>query len=308
MKGKYEDLKINIGSLNFNTPFNLFIKNICHETLDNMIMHKNTNVDGSEKKSSIVLFKSKLVKSDIIDSKNFINDKNKLSSVLTIEMNQLYNVDYEIKENEYDLIVIYMCMSKEKGKDINYIQMMCKFDNINEGKIFRYFLEKYKNIYWQEFFEKNIPILPPYIYQQHFFLKKLNSRGDEDNRIIVLTDKYLLNVEYQILVNKKGEQNQHGIDLKLYKAKWSLFIGSFEELQLIGKDKKKKLPDLMIKIKLNTKKNKDFASKQKLPYKSKNAVDLIFPSEKICRYFIYQIKRLYYDITKTNNIKITEIL
>ena len=43
MKGKYEDLKINIGSLNFNTPFNLFIKNICHETLDNMIMHKNTN-------------------------------------------------------------------------------------------------------------------------------------------------------------------------------------------------------------------------------------------------------------------------
>ena len=271
MKGKYEDLKINIGSLNFNTPFNLFIKNICHETLDNMIMHKNTNVDGSENKSSIVLFKSKLVKSDIIDSKNFINDKNKLSSVLTIEMNQLYNVDYE-------------------------------------GKIFRYFLEKYKNIYWQEFFEKNIPILPPYIYQQHFFLKKLNSRGDEDNRIIVLTDKYLLNVEYQILVNKKGEQNQHGVDLKLYKAKWSLFIGSFEELQLIGKDKKKKLPDLMIKIKLNTKKNKDFASKQKLPYKSKNAVDLIFPSEKICRYFIYQIKRLYYDITKTNNIKITEIL
>ena len=154
MKAKFEDIKINIGSLNFNTPFNLFIKNICHETLDNMIMHKNINIDGSEKKSSLVLFKSKLVKSDIIDSKDFINDKNKLSTILTIEMNQLYNIDYEIKEKEYDLIIVYMCMNMANNKGINYIQMNCKFENINEGKIYRYFLEKYKNIYWQEFFEK----------------------------------------------------------------------------------------------------------------------------------------------------------
>lgn len=308
MKEKSKDLKINLGSLNFNTPFNLFLKNICHETLDNMIMHKNINIDGSENKSSLVLFKSKLVKSDIIDSKDFVNDKIKLNSVLTLEMSQIYNVDYEIKENEYDLIIVYMCVNTAKGKDINYIQMNCRFENINEGKIFRYFLEKYKNIYYQEFFETTIPILPPFIYQHHFFLKKLNSRGDEDNRIIVLTDKYILNVEYQLLANKKGEQNQHGVDLKIYKAKWSLYIGSFEELQLIGKDKKKKLPYLMIKIKLNSKKNKEFVSKEKLPYKSKSSVDLIFPSEKICRYFIYQIKRLFYDIKKTNNIKITEIL
>ena len=310
MKGKYEDLKINIGSLNFNTPFNLFIKNICHETLDNMIMHKNTNVDGSENKSSIVLFKSKLVKSDIIDSKNFINDKNKLSSVLTIEMNQLYNVDYEIKENEYDLIVIYMCMSKEKGKDINYIQMTCKFDNINEGKIFRYFLEKYKNIYWQEFFEKTIPIHPPYIYQYHFFLTKLNSRGDEDNRLIVITDRYILNIEYQVLLNKKSELNQQDFEFKLYKAKWALSIEAFEELQLIGKDKKKKIKgdERMIKIKINNSKNKEFVSKDKnLTFKKKTSVDFIFRNEKIARNFIFQIKRIHFDITRNNTLKIVEI-
>jgi len=301
MDSKSEDKKINIGSLNFNTPFNLFIKNICHETLETMIMHKNIGIEGSEKKCSVVLFKTKLVKSDIIDSKDFINDKTKLSSVLILDMNQFFNIDYEIKENVYNLTIVYMSMNTN-GKSVNYTQIMLKFDNINEGKIFRYFLEKYKNIYWQEFFEKWIPILPPYIYQQHFFLKK------NDNRIVVLTDKYLINIEYQISLNKKVEQNQHAIDFKIYKVKWTLFIGAFEELQLIGRDKKKKLSDLMIKIKLNSKKNKDFASKQKLPYKSKSAVDFVFFNEKLSRYFIYQIKRLYYDITKTNNIKITENL
>lgn len=308
MKPKIDEERIKIGSLNFNTPFNLFLKNICHETLDTMIMHKNIVIEGLEKKCSIVLFKSKLVKSDIIDSKDFINDKAKLSTVLILEMNQLYSIEYELKENAYYINIIYMTINTGSGKPLNYTLMKLKFENINEGKIFRYFLEKQKNIYWQEFFEKTVPILPPYIYQQHFFLKKLNSRGDEDNRIIVLTDKYLLNVEYQLILNKKVEQNQHGIDFKLHKPKWALYIGSFDELQLVGKDKKKKLNDLMIKIKLNSKKNKDFVTKQKLPYKSKSSVDFIFPSEKICRFFIYQIKRLYFDITKTNNIKITENL
>jgi hypothetical protein len=266
-----------------------------------MVMHKNIGIEGSEKKCSVVLFKTKLVKSDIIDSKDFINDKTKLNSVLILEMNQFFNIDYEIKDKVFNLILVYMSMSPN-GKSLNYTQITLKFDNINEGKIFRYFLEKYKTIYWQEFFEKTIPISPPYIYQQHFFIK------NEDNKMVVLTDKYLINIEYQISLNKKAEQNQHAIDFKIYKVKWTLFIETFEELQFIGRDKKKKLPDLMIKIKLNSKKNKDFANKQKLPYKSKSAFDFVFFNEKVSRYFIYQIKRLYYDITKTNNIKVTENL
>ena len=264
MKPKILEYKIRVGSLNFNTPFNLFLKNVCHENLDSLIMHKNLDVEGSEKKCSIALFKTKIVKSDIIDSTNFIKDKAKLSSVSTLEMYQLYDIDFELKDNIYTIKIIYMGLTTSGNKPLNYTSLKIKFDNVNEGKIFKYFLEKYKNIYWQEYFEKNIPILPPYYYQYHFFLKKVNSRGEEDNRIIVLTDKYISNVEYQILPNKKTEPTQHDFEFKIHKPKWSLFIGSFEELQLIGKDKKKKLIDLMIKIKLNSKKNKDFIQKQKL--------------------------------------------
>ena len=82
-------------------------------------------------------------------------------------------------------------------------------------------------------------------------------------------------------------------------------------MQLIGKDKKKSFngDEKMIKIKINNAKNKDFVSKQKtLTFKKKTSVDFIFRTEKMARYFIYQIKRLYYAITKNNNIKITENL
>ena len=116
-----------------------------------------------------------IVKSDIIDSTNFIKDKAKLSSVTIFEMYQLYDIDFELKENIYTIKIIYMGINTSGNKPLNYTSLKIKFDNINEGKIFKYFLEKYKNIYWQEFFEKTIPIHPPYIYQYHFFFTKLNS-------------------------------------------------------------------------------------------------------------------------------------
>ena len=130
-------------------------------------------------------------------------------------------------------------------------------------------------------------------------------------KIIVLTDKYIFNVEYQILLNKKREQNQNDLEFKLLKSKWALSIEAFDEMQLIGKDKKKKFngDEKMIKIKINTGKNKTFFDTRKtLPFKKKTSVDFLFRSEKIARYFIHQIKRIYFDITKNNNIKIVENL
>ena len=305
-----EEYKIKIGSLNFKTPFNLFLQNVCHESLDTMIMHKNLNVEGPDNKiskCSVILFKTKIVKSDIIDSSKFIKNKEKLASVLTLEMKQLFEIDFEIKETTYHLKIIYMS-ANTGGKPISYCPFQIIFDDINEGKIFKYFLEKYKNIYWQEYFEKTIPILPPYMYQYHFFLTKVNSRGDEDSRLIVLTDKYLLNIEYQINIMKKQELTPQDFELKLSKAKWILSIDSFEEMQMGGKNKKNKLSanEFMIKIKINNTKNKDFAKQNNLPYKKKTSVDFIFRNEKMCRFFVYQIKRLFFDINKTNNIKIIE--
>lgn len=310
MLAKKEDYKIKIGSLNFDTPFNLFLKNVCHETLDSMIMHKNLNIviKNQESKSSIILFKTKIVKSDIIDSVDFIKDKTKLSSVLILEMKQIYDIDFEIKDNIYNLNIITIDVNPTNYSSLIYPTFQIKFENINEGKIFRYFLEKNKNIYWQEFFENSNMILSPNYYQYHFFLTKVNSRGDEDSRVILLSERYLLNIEYQIIINKKAENLADKFDLKYSKPKWAIYFEALEEIQLIGKDKKKKLEHPMIRLKYNTKKNKELAKKQKMEYKNKNSVDFIFIKEKICRFFIYQIKRLFYEITKNNNIKITENL
>ena len=310
MLAKKEDYKIKIGSLNFDTPFNLFLKNVCHETLDSMIMHKNLNIviKNQESKSSIILFKTKIVKSDIIDSVDFIKDKAKLSSVFILEMKQIYDIDFEIKDNIYNLNIITIDVNPTNYSSLIYPTFQIKFENINEGKIFRYFLEKNKNIYWQEFFENSNMILSPNYYQYHFFLTKVNSRGDEDSRVILLSERYLLNIEYQIIINKKAENLADKFDLKYSKPKWAIYFEALEEIQLIGKNKKKKLEHPMIRLKYNTKKNKELAKKQKMEYKNKNSVDFIFIKEKICRFFIYQIKRLFYEITKNNNIKITENL
>ena len=141
-------------------------------------------------------------------------------------------------------------------------------------------------------------------------MTKVNSRGDEDNRLIVITDKYLLNIEYQVNISKKSELNQQDFEFKLSKAKWALSIDAFEELQLIGNDIKSKIKvgdDRMIRIKINNSKNKEFVNKNKnLTYKKKTSFDFIFRNEKISIYFIFQIKRLYFDITRNNNLKIIE--
>jgi hypothetical protein len=48
-------------------------------------MHKNLEIEGFEEKCSIILFKTKLVKSDLIKTTNFHKDKSKLESVLILE-------------------------------------------------------------------------------------------------------------------------------------------------------------------------------------------------------------------------------
>ena len=302
-KKKESSSDFKIGSLNFDTPLNLFLKKICNETIESLIFHKNLYVEGNENKCSIILLKNKIIKSDIIDSTDFVNDKTKLDSVFILELRRIIEMYSKEKDNIFYLTISYLANASisDLGK------LIIKFDKSEEYKIFKYFLEKQKNIVFQEYFEKLIPILPPFYYQYHFFLQKLNSRGDEDSRIILLTNQYILNIEYQFNDNKKNDISLHDYDYKLSKPKWALSISAFDEMQLIGRDKKKKKTNyLMIKIKINQKENKDFVNRNKLPYKNKNFVEFIFYDENICRFFIYQIKRIYFDISNKKFIKITE--
>ena len=62
----------------------------------------------------------------------------------------------------------------------------------------------------------------------------------------------------------------------------------------------------MIKIKVNQKENKNYINERKLPFKNKSSIELIFQNEKTCRFFIFEIKRLYYDLNDKKYIKVTE--
>ena len=115
----------------------------------------------------------------------------------------------------------------------------------------------------------------------------------------MLTNEYILNIDYQII--KKSENE---FIFKLHKAKWALSIKSFEELQLVEKEKKKN--NFEIKIKVNQKDNKAYVTDKKLPFKNKNSTEFIFQNEKTCRFFIFQIKRLYSTFGEKKFINVIE--
>ena len=53
-------------------------------------------------------------------------------------------------------------------------------------------LNKYKILNWQIYFETKVPINPPYMYQNHYFLQKVNSRGKIQSRLTLLSNKVFL--------------------------------------------------------------------------------------------------------------------
>ncbi len=289
------DFQFTIGRLNFDTPLKLFL-DLINEKFESMIFHKNLLEQETQKECSILLLKEKLVKSSPIVSKE------KPSNILIIEIKRLVDIDLEYSGNYFIVKLSYI---NDISVD-NLGKITLRFDNQREAQIFKYFAEKEKIVAWQQFFERSLTIQEPFYYQFHFFLKKVNSRGDQESRVIVLTNEYILNIDYQIIINKKNDISGNEFIFKLHKPKWALSIKSFEELQLIEKDKKKQTNYFMIKIKVNQKENKNYVNEKKLPFKNKSSTDFIFQNEKICRFFIFQIKRLYYNLNEKRYIKVTE--
>lgn len=63
--------------------------------------------------------------------------------------------------------------------------------------MFNHMINKLKVLNWQKYFESAVPINKPYMYQNHFFLQKVNSRGKNQSRLILLSDKvniYILTI------------------------------------------------------------------------------------------------------------------
>jgi hypothetical protein len=279
------DYNFKVGRLNFNTPLNIYLKEFCKEEFESMILHKNIFIQELKKECSVFILKEKLIISNLINSDTFSNDDKKDPTIHRFEIKRILDVDIDPTANDTSEVKITI-LNGTSIEEVRYFTF--KFVNQKEAQIFKYFIEKEKMSSWQQFFEnsQNSPIPEKFIYQYHFFLKKVNSRGEQEQRVIVLTNEFILNIDYQII-----KKNENEFIFKLHKAKWALSIKSFEELQLVEKEKKKN--NFVIKIKVNQKENKNYVNENKLPFKNKSSTEFIFQNEKICRFFIFQIKRLY---------------
>lgn len=70
-----------------------------------------------------------------------------------------------------------------------FVNLIVTFKTTRDLFIIYHLIERQKTLAWQNFFESKIPILPPFYYQKHFFLQKVNERGKQQSRVLVFTNK-----------------------------------------------------------------------------------------------------------------------
>jgi hypothetical protein len=83
-----------------------------------------------------------------------------------------------LRNNEFNLFTtVYDCF---KTRTVS-------FEEERDLFIIHHLILKYKKINWQLFFETRIN--SNLVYQNHFFLQKINKKGKQQSRIILITNK-----------------------------------------------------------------------------------------------------------------------
>ena len=280
------DIKFKAGRLNFDTPLNNFLNDYAKATLDDLLCHKDIQIIEFKTECSAFIMKESLIISNVINEETIKGEKNPI--ICTIKYKKIY--DIEIKKNETNTFNLVISLINDATLG-SFLTLSLVFNEEDEAYIFRYFLDKQKTEYFHKFFEEKVPIEEPHYYQNHFFLKKINSHGDKETRVMVLTNQFILNVEYAITINKNTTNiYESQMTFNLHKPKWAISIEAFEELSTIEKEKKK--GNLLVKIRINKDENKKNVTSKKLPYKNKTATEFMFYDEKSFHLFIFLIKKL----------------
>lgn len=269
------------GKLNFDTPLNIVLKELCNAKMDDLLVRKDIKVTELQKNCSILILKEYIYLTEVITD-TLPEDKKKDMIIQKIEYSRIHEIELDSK----GAASIALDLIKEMPP-VNKNKLTLCFNNIDDTMITKHFIEKQKQLYWQILFENNTPLFEPDFYQAHFFLTKLNSRGGEDNRVILLTDKYIMNINYESVLDKKTYDI-----IKLKKPKWAIYIGAFTEMVISDKERKKK--NYVLKISIDGKLNKSVITKTKYPFKSKSSTDFMFDDDESMDAFIFHVKRLYF--------------
>ena len=279
------DIHFKAGRLNFNSPLNIFLRDYAKATLDDLLYHKDIQITEFKKECSAFIMKNALIISNVVNAQTFQAEKDPI--ICRINYEKIY--DLEINKSETNTYTLVISLINDASLEI-FLKLNLIFNEENDAIIFRYFLDKQKTMYFHNFFEVNVPIEDPHYYQNHFFLKKINSHGEKETRVMVITNQFILNIEYTITIVKHNNIWESEMIFKLHKPKWAISIEAFEELSTVEKEKKK--GNLLVKIRINKDENKKIVTERRLPHKNKNQTEFMFYDEKSYHLFIFLIKKL----------------
>ena len=188
-KPEKEKKKENKTNLNLEYVINTYT-NYC---IDDYLIHSKIFLEYDNSEAFIILLKECILLSfEILEEKKIIVDNPIISIIL---FTQLYNFDLTINPGDLNsIILLYFDNTLE-----NKVESKLNFNFSKDSILVHHFIKKYYILNWQKTYEEII--LKDYldeIYQYHFYIKKINSRGKSQDRILMLSNK--VNIFLNILV------------------------------------------------------------------------------------------------------------
>lgn len=169
-------------AFNYDTPTSFLLQKHYGKSINSYIYHKELFIFPLNQLVYVYILKD-----DILVTKAFSEKEIPVANpiLFRIEYKVIYSVIPEISDKK---VLLHINKTKnETFSEFDTITLVFKVQR--DLIIFKHFIEKQTRLQWQKFFEGFIPISPPYLYQIHFFIKKVNSRGKRQNRVLVFSNK-----------------------------------------------------------------------------------------------------------------------
>ena len=279
--------ELKTGELNYETPIKNFLKNILKINLNSYIIHEKINLIPASKAHFIFILKEFILITKTFDFAQ-INSIENFSDFIIEKINYLkiFSINSETLSNSSIINLTIFNSDNFENKENFKFYKFC-FNNYYSGIINMNIIEKLIIKNYQIFFENNVPINLPLFYIEHFFVKKINTKKKIQKRIILITNKLLLNIFYN-----KINLNENNFVFEINKIKWAISLESLNNIEIINKN------ELKLKINFDKKINKKKVNELKFTHKDKKNYIFIFYNLNNFNKFIYQIKNLFSNLTQ----------
>lgn len=281
----FYDLKS--GELNYETPIKNFLLNILKINLNSYIIHEKILLIPPSKTHYIFILKEFILITQTFDFAH-INSIENFRNLIVEKINYLniFSMNSETSSSS-SLINLFIFHSDNFENEENFKFFKLCFNNFYSANINMNVIEQLIIKKWQIFFENNVPINFPLFYIEHFFVKKMNRKNKIQKRIILITNKLILNITYNF--NKNNEKN---FLFEIHKIKWAIALESLNNIEIINKN------EFKLKINFDKKINKKKVNEFKFSNKDKKNYIFIFYNLNNFNKFIYQIKNLIFNLLK----------